>query len=64
MQEEIINMVMTKLKSIYGGAGNPGWTQLILSCANQVYTSGRKEMREIVTQLSYEYPEMFRNRAG
>ena len=48
MKNEIVNMLMTKLKATFGGAGRPGM----------------KQMRELVMQLSHEYPEMFKTREG
>ena len=48
IKNEIINSVMDKLKKVYSDDRKP-----------------RKDvMREIVTQLSYEYPRMFREYEG
>ena len=48
IEDEIINSIMRKLKAVYGLSGRPS----------------KNIMKEIVTQLSYIYPVMFREIDG
>ena len=61
MHTEIINVVLEIVKHVYGGAGYPGNESVEKQKCETLFTA-RKDMREIVIELAFAYPEMFRER--
>ena len=63
MKDELINMVMSKLRLIFGKDGKPGMNYDDFPNLH-FQISGKRVMRDIAVAMAFSYPAMFRCRSG